>query len=151
MTRSSDIHNVGIGGVGDNCCNYMGVLETHIGESLSAVNRFIYTVSPADAVTTAFFSGSDPYNIRVLLENRNVADRRCFVVCKYLLPGYSRINRLPDTSGSGRYNYMCEIIVKSFDVRYSSGHISRSDVSPPKILKHIFRGNLRKNRRRRIQ
>ena len=71
MTSGSDIHEVGIRGMGDDLGYGMGIFESQVGKGLSAVCGFIDPITPGNAVPWVFLARPDPDDLRILLEKDN--------------------------------------------------------------------------------
>ena len=119
----------------------VGVLQAHPGERLAAVRRIYKSPSPqATVLRDAFLAGADPDDVRVLLEEGDVADRGGAVLLEDRLPGRAGVDRLEDAAGSGGDQHLGEVGVQGFEVGNAADHVGRADVAPFQMADEVAVG-----------
>ncbi len=140
--------DVRIRGVGEHLGDALGVLQAHVDERLAAVDGLVDAVAPGHAVADALFTGADPDDVGVLLEERDVADRGAAVPVENRLPRGAGVHRLEHAARRGGDEHLGEVAVERLDVGNAAAHVGRADVPPLEVANEIGRRRLRRERRR---
>ena len=145
VPRGRDVDDVRIGRVHDDGSDRVGVLQPHVGEGLSAVGRLVDAVAPRRGVASALFAGADPDDVGILLEDRDVADRRRAVVVEDRRPGDAGVGRLEHAAGGAADDDVGEVVLERIDCGDASDQVRVPDVAP---LERLNQGILRVRCRR---
>ncbi len=140
------INDIGVSRMSDDPADRLRGFKAHPGECFASVIGFIDTVAPGNAVSAAFLTCSHPDDIRILLEERHIADRRGAVFVKNRLPGRPGVHRFPDSSGSSRHKHLSKVALQSFKIRNAANHVGWPDVAPLEVPDQVFFRTLGKER-----
>ena len=99
MAKHGDVDDVRIFRIDHDAGDALRILETHPGEGLAGVRRFIDAVTEARALAIVRFAGADPENVRIRRGDGDVADRCSRVGVKDRSEGCAVIGGLPDAAG----------------------------------------------------
>ena len=87
MPLGGHIGHIGVGGMGEDLTDVVRIPEPHVDEGLPAVGGLVDPVTPGHRVPGAGLARTDPDDVRVRLEDGDVADIPAPVVLEDRLPG----------------------------------------------------------------
>jgi hypothetical protein len=74
LSEGSDIDDVRVLGMNDDCGDPFRISQTHVLPSLSAVSRLVNAVAEGNAVAGVRFSGPGPDDLRIARSQRNITE-----------------------------------------------------------------------------
>lgn len=140
MAQRCDIDDVGIFGIGHDSGDRLSFLQSHEGERLPGVRRFVDSRAEGRALTIVGFAGADPDDAGIGLVNCDITDGNHRISIKDRLKGGAVVDGLPQAAGSKSYIEHGRIALHGFDIVNAARHARRSDRTPAKLLEYWIFG-----------
>ncbi len=141
VAQRGHVHDVGVRRMEPDARDVVGVLQADVLERRAAIRGLVDAVAPGGGVPLVAFAGADPDDLRILLVDLDVADRRRAVVVEDRRPARAAVVGFPDAARRGPHDHVGPVVLERIDRGDAADQIGVADVAPAQVFQHrIGRG-----------